>query len=576
MKINKLRNLGSIYTPPDFANLLTSWSIQHKDEKVLDMGVGDGVFVFSAYNRLVQLGAVPAVAQQQIYGTEVHTPSYAKFIHLASKSNLIFSNINCENFFNANFPLVDVLIGNPPYVRRSQIEDIDEIRYSVFKNGNLISEKDFSRLSDLYIYFLLKASSFLKPGGRLAVITADTWLNAKYGKAFKEFLNKNFEINSLISLDRQVFGTIEVKPVLIFATKKTFFHTASQVNFIRVKNGLPVCELLDVLNTSTSKKKDIIINKISTHILDSTSSWGARFKSPEVCDKISSHKLMSPICSIAKTSIGCQTLAKEFFVLTKEKIEHFQIEREFIIPLLQSPKQCHHPVIDIGTPPDFYLFYCSKSKEELIGTNALKYIEKAETERVKVRGKDLTVIGYHNKERIKQAFRPFWYDLRSYVEKNGCADILFPRLMYKNFQIIWNKAFFVPGELFIQFVPFMQPKMDTEIYLAILSSSITEMMLRASSQLYGGGAYNISPGRIGNVPILNVSLLSQQQIILLNQAYQNYLRDKDRSVIDNVLYDILNFKQSVRRKIAETLDDLTMLATSLKPSKPNFDLATSN
>src|ERR1700687_4182131 len=68
LELKQPRNLGSIYTPRDFAQFLTSWAIRSPEHKVLDIGIGEGVFVFAAYERLKELGARKIDAQQQLYG----------------------------------------------------------------------------------------------------------------------------------------------------------------------------------------------------------------------------------------------------------------------------------------------------------------------------------------------------------------------------------------------------------------------------------------------------------------------------------------------------------------------------
>lgn len=563
MDKNELRSLGSIYTPPDFAQLLTSWGVQDRRQKVLDVGVGEGAFTFAAYHRLIRLGARASAAQRQIYGAEIYRPTYERFNSLATQLNLIFPNVHCGDFFDFEFPQVDVVLGNPPYVRRTLIQNVENIRTSVLGNNKRVDEDEVSRLSDLYIYFLLQASSHLKEGGRLAVITADSWLNARYGVAFKKFLQENFKIESLISLDRQVFDA-EVKPVLTLATKKMPSKTARQVRFIRVKNGLPVSNLLQVVNKIGGTKPDVVISTVKSQALDISDPWGLHFKAPNICEEMASHDLMTPMCNVAQTSIGIQTLAKEFFVLTKEQVQTHQIEQEYLTPLAPSSRYYNAPTIEPGTPPIFYLFYCSKGKEELCNTPTLRYIELGEAATVPVRGKNVTVVGYHNKDRIRQDKRTLWYDLRSKLERRGRATILIPRLIYRTFQVVWNKAGFVPGELFIEFMPSLEPKIEDEVYLAVLSSSLTELMLRAHSQLYGGGMYNISPGYIGDIPILNVKLLSGQERRALKDAYLTYVAhtDHDRSVIDSALYDALGLSRVKRRIVVRALSDLVALATS--------------
>jgi adenine-specific DNA-methyltransferase len=381
---NVSRSLGSIYTPPDFAQFLASWAIADREQKVLDVGIGDGVFVFAAYRRLLELGTGVVDAQRQLYGAEIDSSAYAKFLTLAEKLHLHFPNVHNSDFFDVSFPDIDAVIGNPPYVRRTYIDNVDRTRHIVLAQNTLIHEADLPRLADLYIYFLFHALSILKEGGKLAVITADPWLNMGYGKGFKEYLQQHFIIHELISLDRRVFDDAQVKPVLILATKGKAAGT--HIHFVRVKNGLPIGDLRRILDDPNMDIPGVVRTPIDHDNLRSDKPWSVHFKAPQLYAELTSHPLMAPISALGRTRIGLQTLAKDFFVLTPERARDARIEKEYLQPLAQSSRSNRDPTIEIGSHPNFYLFCCSKSKAELQGTRALDYILQGEAGRVQVRG----------------------------------------------------------------------------------------------------------------------------------------------------------------------------------------------
>jgi len=561
---NLHRSLGSVYTPLDFAQFLTSWAIRNAEQKVLDIGIGEGVFVFAAYEQLKELGAKEFEAQQQIYGAEIDIATYRNFLKIAKGQKKYFPNIYNEDFFNIEFPLVDTIVGNPPYVRRTHMENIDHIREKVFNRNPFINKLDLSKLTDLYIYFLLQALPTLKPGGHLAVITADSWLNVGYGEAFKNYLQQHFKIEGLISLDRRVFDDALVKPVLLLATKKENIVANWSVPFIRIKNGLPIGDLQKILSRPNIEVAGVVQTIVSNSELKAPSPWGIYFKTSEIYKELAAHPLMTPIEAIAETRIGLQTLAKEFFVLSSETVKLIKIESQFIIPLAQSLRYINEPTIEMDTEPNHNLFYCSQNKEELQGTNALQYIQKGERTPVKVRGKNITVYGFQNKQRIIQARRKSWYDLKTDIERRGRASILIPRLIFHSYRVIWNKAKFVPGELFIEFIPYLG--IDTEVYLAILNSTVCEIMLRTHAQVYGGGTFNINPGQIRKVPFLNIGFLTDHQKSRLKQSYLQYLSDNkhSRTAIDEVIYDILGFNSFQQQAMLKILAELLQLATSSK------------
>lgn len=559
------RNLGSIYTPSDIASLLVEWAIQRQTDSVLDLGVGEGVFVHAAYSRLRELGSCRSDAQNNIFGTEIDGNTYRRFLEATRKLQIDFPRIREGDFFDSEICPVDAIIGNPPYVRRNHITQVDHIRSSVLEANKFVVEVDLKRSTDLYVYFLLKALPFLKLGGRLAAIVADSWLNVGYGQVLRKYLTQQFKMEQLISLDRRVFADAQVKPVLLMATRTDNINQTWQVMFTRVKNGLPIQALPAPGNNPAVELDDISSNNVLISELEEDKPWGVYFKASDVYELLTSHVLMKPIAEIANTQIGIQTLAKDFFTLTPEQAKIAAIEPEFLAPLAQSAKHFDVPVLHETTPVPFYLFFCDRNPKDLAGTNAFEYIMKGEKTEVDVRGTGKTVVGYHNKERIKKANRPNWYDLKTAINRRGRATILIPRLIYRKYMVLWNQAQFVPGELFIEFTPHYQ-NLETEVYLAILTSTSTEIMLRMHAQAYGGGTYNINPGQIKKVPILDANQLTEHQKELLICAYWQYLNDPeyDRSPIDDVIYEILDLDIDTRQQFVEALQDLIIIATSAK------------
>lgn len=553
-------NNGAIYTPTEFAEFLTNWAIRDSHDKVLDLGTGLGVFVFQAHQRLVDLGCDASIATQQIYGAEIDQDAWSEFNALATQKGIFFPNVLQGDFFSVELPIVDAVVGNPPYVRRSGLNAVDKIRETVFTDEPIADE--VSRLTDLYVYFLLRGMQFLRSGGKLAVITADSWLNVGYGKVLKKTLIEEFTIEKLISLDRPVFTDAQVKPVLLLATK-TAPRKKWDVGFIRVKNGLPIDQLSTFFKGERTHE-DVQLATIPGKLLTPKKTWGIHFKAPELYDAITSHHLFTPIGELARAQIGHQTLAKDFFVLTHAKIQAYGIEERFLAPLAQSAQYLPHPVISQEDEPQFHLFYCSDEKADLEGTHALRYIELGETTEVSIRGKNKTVVGYHNKQRIQNSSRKKWYDLRTLIDKRGRAEILIPRLIYRNYAVYWNQAHYVPGELFIEFVP--HEKIDPRVYLAILNSTLIEILFRCHAQVYGGGTYNMNSGEIKKLPILNASCLDEKQREMLIQAYEDFTSDPDlnRDPIDTAIASVLELSSDMVNRIIETKWDLIEIATATK------------
>ncbi|GAB1471745.1 hypothetical protein MASR2M66_26230 [Chloroflexota bacterium] len=565
------KKLGAIYTPDGHAQILTTWAIQSRTDVVLDMGVGPGVFVYQSYERLRKLGARKDTAVNQIYGAEIDSQVFKEFTQVAKEKGLTFKNLQNANFFEITLPKLDAIVGNPPYVRRRGMkqDNLDLIRSKTLQSNSSISEADLSSLSDLYIYFLLSALPYLKSGGRLATIVADSWLNTRYGVALKKYLLSHFEINQIVGLDRSVFEDAQVKAVLLLASKKDEESERNNfIKFARVRNGLPISQLSSfVINGRVKSSEDIVVKRIKSSDLDIKTPWGAILKSSTVYDDVKKNIIIKPICEIADCQIGLETLAKDFFVLSRDSKEKGVVEEKYLKPFAYSVYDFESPLINNSDDPSQYLFYCADSKDELINTNVLAYILLGENNEVQVRGTGDIVVGYQNKPRIQKAKRPNWYDVKTEWDKKAVASVLLPRFIYKDYHVLWNKAGYIPGGAVVQFFPktdLFNHSLDIKVFLAILESSFTEIAFRINAQMYGGGTSNLRVSAIKESPTIDTNLLKEEQKNRLIEAYNHYLEKKDKSKINEAIYAILGLTKKQIQEMNSLLLELKNITEAAK------------
>ena len=101
-------------------------------------------------------------------------------------------------------------MGNPPYVK---LEVIKETSRQLESQGY----KTFDKRGDLYVLFVEKGFSILKPDGRISYIMPNKWLQAGYGKPLRKyFLTKG--LDELIDFgDIQIFQGATTYPVIFTA-----------------------------------------------------------------------------------------------------------------------------------------------------------------------------------------------------------------------------------------------------------------------------------------------------------------------------------------------------------------------
>ena len=127
--------------------------------------------------------------------------------------------------------------------------------------------------------------------------------------------------------------------------------------------------------------------------------WGGKYlRAPDIYHAIlnkCADKLVR-LGDIATVKFGIKTGANDFFFLTPEVIEEWDIALEFYRPVMTTPQESRRIAVDPAALPK-QLFMCHQNKDALAGTGALAYIQWGEAQ------------GYHQRRSV--ASRRRWYDL---------------------------------------------------------------------------------------------------------------------------------------------------------------------
>jgi type I restriction-modification system DNA methylase subunit len=324
---------GQVYTPEPVSSFLVEWAVGQADTTVLEPSVGEGRFVFDIYDRLLDLGASKDDARDQIYGTDIDEDAVATLQASAkTKTDAELPHIGSGNLFEARFPEVDALVGNPPYVIRHRFENAEDIIEK-------FSQYNFSNQSDLYVYSLLQATEFLAPGGKMAMIVSNSWMKRKYGEEFKKFLLNEFYIHGLVGFRERVFGDLS-NSVCILAEKRpntirmpanndVWFIQADNVNVFNNNGERLLSGLTDAAVQSA---------KVPQHTLSPENYWDIWLRAPDIFEVIKQNKKFCPLSEFAVPMIGVQTFAKDFYILSKDDAARSDIEDEFLRTIAYSPR----------------------------------------------------------------------------------------------------------------------------------------------------------------------------------------------------------------------------------------------
>jgi type I restriction-modification system DNA methylase subunit len=289
--------LGQFYTPALVADLLVAFSLNGSGSAILDPSCGSGTFLMRSYSYLKWISGVShSQLLRQIWGFDISPfATELSVINLFRQDFSEFDNfprIVCKSFFELKpndlipfppaqgggtgnkilepIPRFDSIVGNPPYLRSQNQDDLprqskDALFNAAAMNGIVAPSK-----TDLFAFFIYKALEFLKPSGRLGFVVSASWMTSESGLAVHETLLEHFRpIAFIISDVEAFFAHAEINTVLIVAERMPAGQRPpkdSQVFFVRLKRPL-----MNIFGETLDNWK--VVQDIVDRIESSTDSW---------------------------------------------------------------------------------------------------------------------------------------------------------------------------------------------------------------------------------------------------------------------------------------------------------------
>lgn len=569
---NAHKSPAFVRTSPAIAGLLARWALRSANDHVLDVGFGDGAFLLEGAKGLQTLGASAERLSDQLHGIDSR-PEAVPMLRQAFNScglQIHLAGIRSGDFFTAAFRPADAMVGNPPTGRRWQQGELEALGAAA---EDAPDTGKFSRLTDPQCYAVMHGARFLKPGGRLAVIISDSWLDMRYGTAFKKYLLRTFVVRGILGFQARMFRQVRVRPVVILAEKRTGPEAAKhqQIAFVSFNGPPPAnlphdpCELLD----GTSPHTDGTI--LSPEELNPEAKWTPFLYAPRVFKTLQEHPGLTPLSALAQVRLGLQTFAKMFYVVSLAAQKRWQLERRWLMPLLLSPKDFDIVWLNSDLSARYYVLACNAAKDSLTGTRVLRYIEYWENQVVTPRGQVQPAIGVQNLPRVAKTGRAPWYNLLDHLTRRGTAPILLPRRMHRRLRVVWNQAGWVAGENFIEITP--RTGVAARALLAVLNTAIAEMALRVNAHVYGGGVYSLSPGSVGEVPVVDMRRLSPRALNQIDRAYAQFLHTNgsERGRLDAAVFAAAGLPDTLFEDFQTSLNRMQGLSDTIARPAPAED-----
>jgi len=585
--------LGQYYTPPPIVDLIIEMCIKSPKDKVLDPACGSGSFLVKTYHKLKDLkkkenpfaedSKLHEEILNQVYGIDINAfPAQLSSINLAVRNLKVTSkNINLviSDFFKVKpsigiFPSeFDVVVTNPPYTRQEEMEYKEQVRDEAlsYLDGSKI---EMDARAGIYVYFFTHSAKFLKKKGMMGQITSDTWLDVGFGEDLKRFFLDHFKIHAIIWYDVRAFEKALVGTCITILEKEDESKNAREKNilkFVRIKKPMPIEDIVRKIETA---KKDFENEHFGVTLktqgkLGLKDKWGIFLRAPSIYFKIAEHKKVTKLGQIAKIRRGITSGANEFFYLDKEKIKLWKIEKQYLRPLVVSPKEMQ---IEIN-PDDLsqWVLVIHKSKEELSkeNTNVLKYIQWGEEAETRIKGgkRGGTIVkGFHNLSTVKS--RKLWYD----IGKREAAPILRSRRIWERCVYLLNNANALANDSLYEIRPTNEK--DVKVLAGILNSSITALISELEGRFYGGGVLELEVYETKDMTVIDPSKLSRKERERIETAFSKLCEAQNKSddkleqdanrELDNAVFDVLELNENERKQVYDGLKALRRMRLQRK------------
>lgn len=205
------RNLGSYFTPTDAVQMMVSWALRGEGESVLEPSLGDGTFLLAVNNYARQR----RWRQPKCVASELD-PGTAEAAIAAGA--LDEAGLLRGDFLTHKHAPVDVVIGNPPYVR---IRALDKVAASAaMRSAEQTMGTAMDPAGSLWMPFVSKSTTHLKDGGRLALVLPLDLTYVKYARTLWKFLGNNFKELTVVRFRQRVFPEILQNVLILFAEGK--------------------------------------------------------------------------------------------------------------------------------------------------------------------------------------------------------------------------------------------------------------------------------------------------------------------------------------------------------------------
>jgi methylase of polypeptide subunit release factors len=398
------RHWGRFYTAPAGADLILHLCLRQAADRVLDPSCGAGIFLSraAALKQTLDPQRDALTLGEELWGVEVDRES-AEEASQNLRAQGIAARIVRADFFNLDardLPEFDCVAGNPPYTRQEWMREMAPGGDKAALTDHAMGGTPWlTRRAGLHAYFFVHAARFLREGGRLGFVASNSWLDVDYGAGLQAFFLANFRILAIVeSQVERWFADASVNTCLVILERCADAAARDEhlARFVQLHRplGSHAAALRQLAQhiLSGSSDESVRVRTVRQGSLGERQPvfgaapqrprrWGALLRAPQVyLDTLERNRdRLTPLKTLAHIRRGYTSGANEFFYLDQAAQAEWNIEPQFLRPLIKSPRDCAGVTVDPRALAHRVVL-AQESKRALKGTQALRYIEWGESQ----------------------------------------------------------------------------------------------------------------------------------------------------------------------------------------------------
>lgn len=458
--------LGQIFTNMIVADYMVEMFSLEKDASILDPCFGEGVFLDSLRKH----------GYSNVIGCELDNELYSSAI-----TKFQFASLYCADFleYNSNLEISGIIM-NPPYIRQEKINDLEPYGITKSKIKKNLAFQKLPQNANMYMYFVVKALEILRNNGELVVIFPSSWIDAKGGMTFKNYLFTEYDIVQKTYISGDVFQNNALVDVVIMKIIKRQPLGNSRVEYKRV-----------------SKNKIIDID-VKT-------------------DAVADFNFKNNLLDYATVRRGLTTGYNKLFINPIIGTTN----QENVFPIISTPKNVNGYSTK-GAQMDSVIII---EKEETVSNEVMDYINKFKAEIINEK-KPKALYDKINKNEV-------WYSLKKFDSKG----IIFSYFVRDDMKFIMNESEAIIRDNFY----IIRPKIDQYLLFALLNNYCTYYQLELSGKKYGAGLLKLQRYDIEDLLFPNINSISENDKKKLYMLAKKIIENGNIQIIEEISKIIANY-----------------------------------